>query len=105
VAITVTKDKVVYEGAYVSIKYPNGDIPANHGHCTNVIIQAYRKLRIDLRKEVKKNTLDLCLNLFNLFVNNLLENSNLFLIQTHYFRHVLLLSLNEDTVAADLLFQ
>ena len=51
-AITLTKDQVVYNGAYVSIPYPNGDVPAGQGVCTDVIVRAYRKLGIDLQKEV-----------------------------------------------------
>lgn len=51
-AITLTKDQVVYNGAYVSIPYPNGDVPKTQGVCTDVIIRAYRKLGIDLQKEV-----------------------------------------------------
>lgn len=51
-AITLTKDIVVYNGAYVSIPYPNGDVPASQGVCTDVIVRAYRKLGIDLQKEV-----------------------------------------------------
>lgn len=51
-AITLTKDQVVYNGAYVSIPYPNGDVPASQGVCTDVIVRAYRKLGIDLQKEV-----------------------------------------------------
>lgn len=54
-AITLTKDKVVYNGAYVSIAYPNGDVPAKQGVCTDVIIRAYRKLGIDLQKEVHED--------------------------------------------------
>ena len=51
-AITLTKDRVVYNGGYVSIPYPNGDVPASQGVCTDVIVRAYRKLGIDLQKEV-----------------------------------------------------
>lgn len=54
-AILLTKDKVVYDPAYVSIKYPNGDVPKNKGVCTDVIIRAYRKLGIDLQKEVHED--------------------------------------------------
>ena len=54
-AIALTKDKVVYDGTYVSIKYPNGDVPANQGVCTDVIVRAYRKLGIDLQKEVHED--------------------------------------------------
>ena len=51
-ALELTKDKVVYDPNYFSIDYPNGDIPKGKGVCTDVIIRAYRKLNIDLQKEV-----------------------------------------------------
>ena len=51
-AVSLTKDKVQYDPAYFSIKYPNGDVPEGKGVCTDVVIRAYRKLGIDLQKEV-----------------------------------------------------
>lgn len=54
-AIELTKDKVTYDSSYVSIKYPNGDVEKNKGVCTDVIIRAYRKLGIDLQKEVHED--------------------------------------------------
>jgi uncharacterized protein YijF (DUF1287 family) len=51
-ALVLTKQKVQYDPTYVRINYPNGDVPANKGVCTDVIIRAYRKLGIDLQKEV-----------------------------------------------------
>ncbi len=51
-AIELTKQQVVYDPAYFTIPYPNGDVPANKGVCTDVVIRAYRKLNIDLQKEV-----------------------------------------------------
>lgn len=51
-ALTLTEDHVTYDPSYFSIAYPNGDIPSNKGVCTDVIIRAYRKLHIDLQKEV-----------------------------------------------------
>lgn len=54
-AISLTKDKVTYDGSYFSIDYPNGDVPANKGVCTDVVIRAYRKLGIDLQKEVHED--------------------------------------------------
>jgi hypothetical protein len=58
-AIELTKDEVVYDPSYVVIDYPNGDVPAHTGVCTDVIIRAYRKLGIDLQKlvheDMKKN--------------------------------------------------
>jgi len=42
-----------YDGAYVSLKYPNGDIPISKGVCTDVVIRALRKARkMDLQKLV-----------------------------------------------------
>lgn len=51
-AIELTKQQVRYDPAYVSIPYPGGDVPADKGVCTDVVIRAYRKLGIDLQKEV-----------------------------------------------------
>ncbi|QQS37373.1 MAG: DUF1287 domain-containing protein [Ignavibacteriales bacterium] len=53
--LTLTKQKVTYSPDYVTITYPNGDVPADKGVCTDVIIRAYRKLGIDLQKEVHED--------------------------------------------------
>lgn len=54
-AISLTNESVVYDSAYTKIKYPNGDVPKNKGVCTDVVIRAYRKLGIDLQKEVHED--------------------------------------------------
>lgn len=54
-ALELTQQKVEYYPGYIRIGYPNGDIPANKGVCTDVIIRAYRKLGIDLQKEVHED--------------------------------------------------
>lgn len=54
-AISLTNDQVRYDPAYFSISYPNGDIPSDKGVCTDVIIRAYRKVGIDLQKEVHED--------------------------------------------------
>jgi uncharacterized protein YijF (DUF1287 family) len=54
-AISIIDPSIDYDPAYFSIKYPNGDIPAHKGVCTDVIIRAYRKLNIDLQKEVHED--------------------------------------------------
>ncbi len=54
-AILLTKDRVRYDPSYFSIPYPNGDVPADKGVCTDVVIRAYRKLKIDLQKEVHED--------------------------------------------------
>lgn len=54
-ALSIIDPDVIYTPAYVGIKYPNGDVPAKTGVCTDVIIRAYRKLGIDLQKEVHED--------------------------------------------------
>jgi uncharacterized protein YijF (DUF1287 family) len=54
-AIAIIDSDVIYTPNYVVIKYPNGDVPAKTGVCTDVIIRAYRKLGIDLQKEVHED--------------------------------------------------
>jgi uncharacterized protein len=54
-ALVLAMDKVEYDPSYFSIKYPNGDVPANKGVCTDVIIRAYRKLGIDLQQQVHED--------------------------------------------------
>ncbi|HEY0751541.1 MAG TPA: DUF1287 domain-containing protein [Chitinophagaceae bacterium] len=54
-ALELTKENVVYDPAYFNISYPNGDIPADKGVCTDVVIRAYRRLGIDLQKEVHED--------------------------------------------------
>ena len=54
-AINQTKEGVIYNPAYFKIPYPNGDIPAHFGVCTDVVIRAYRKLGIDLQEQVHQD--------------------------------------------------
>ncbi len=54
-SISLTHDRVIYDGSYFSIDYPNGDIPADRGVCTDVVIRAYRKLGFDLQKAVHED--------------------------------------------------
>ncbi|MBO7446558.1 MAG: DUF1287 domain-containing protein [Bacteroidales bacterium] len=51
-ALTLTHQRVQYDPSYFKIAYPNGDVPADKGVCTDVIIRAYRKMGVDLQKEV-----------------------------------------------------
>lgn len=57
-AISIIDPSIDYDPAYFSIKYPNGDVPKNKGVCTDVIIRSYRKLNIDLQKEVHEDMID-----------------------------------------------
>src|SRR5687767_5953551 len=54
-AFLLTKDKVTYDPSYYTIPYPNGDVPKDKGVCTDVVIRAYRKLGVDLQKEVHED--------------------------------------------------
>ena len=54
-AISIIDPSIDYDPAYFSIEYPNGDVPANKGVCTDVVIRSYRKLGIDLQKEVHED--------------------------------------------------
>lgn len=38
-----------YNGSYVRIPYPGGDVPLDRGVCTDVLIRAYRKCGSDLQ--------------------------------------------------------
>ena len=62
-AMTLTEEEVKYDPAYYQISYPNGDIPADRGGCTDVIIRTYRKLGIDLQKAVHED-IDSAFNLY-----------------------------------------
>jgi uncharacterized protein len=55
--LTLTEQVVRYDPAYVQLNYPNGDVAPDRGVCTDVVIRAYRKLRIDLQKEVHEDML------------------------------------------------
>ena len=46
---------VAYNPAYVSIAYPMGDVPANTGVCTDVVIRSLRAIGIDLQELVHKD--------------------------------------------------
>ena len=50
-----TKHSVKYDGSYVAINYPMGDVPITQGVCTDLIIRAYRALGIDLQQLVHED--------------------------------------------------
>lgn len=54
-AFVLSLYKVQYDLTYYKIPYPMGDVPANKGVCTDVIIRAYRKMGIDLQEEVHED--------------------------------------------------
>src|SRR5262252_1575051 len=54
-AIARSSLTVRYDPTYVRIPYPNGDVPANTGVCTDEVIRAYRVLGVDLQKDVHED--------------------------------------------------
>jgi uncharacterized protein YijF (DUF1287 family) len=50
-----TRHSVRYDGSYVKISYPNGDVPADTGVCTDVVIRSYRALGVDLQRLVHED--------------------------------------------------
>jgi uncharacterized protein YijF (DUF1287 family) len=54
-ALQRTEHDVTYDGQYIKIGYPNGDVPANIGVCTDVVIRSYRALGIDLQQKVHED--------------------------------------------------
>ncbi|WIO74755.1 DUF1287 domain-containing protein [Porticoccaceae bacterium LTM1] len=53
-----TKHHVIYDGSYVSISYPGGDVSPNKGVCTDVVIRSYRALGVDLQVLVHEDITD-----------------------------------------------
>ena len=53
--LTLTRQKITYDPSYFRLEYPNGDVPSDKGVCTDVVIRAYRKLGVDLQKEVHED--------------------------------------------------
>ena len=50
-----TNERVVYDGRYLKIAYPGGDVPSGTGVCTDVVIRAYRKAGLDLQVAVHED--------------------------------------------------
>lgn len=54
-ALELVDQKIIYDPSYFSIDYPNGDVPEGKGVCSDVVIRAYRKIGIDLQKNVHED--------------------------------------------------
>lgn len=50
-----TQQTVRYDGRYFAIPYPNGDVPADVGVCTDLVIRSYRALGFDLQQAVHED--------------------------------------------------
>jgi len=45
----------VYDPAYFSLSYPGGDVPADRGVCTDVVIRALRTQGLDLQQAIHED--------------------------------------------------
>lgn len=54
-AFVLTRQQVIYDPSYYALDYPNGDVPAGRGVCTDVVIRAYRMFDIDLQQLVHED--------------------------------------------------
>lgn len=54
-ALRIIDKTIAYDPTYFILTYPNGDVPSDKGVCTDVVIRAYRKVGIDLQKEVHED--------------------------------------------------
>jgi len=52
VGVTLT-----YDPAYVSLRYPGGDVPVSRGVCADVVVRAFRGAGIDLQRAVHEDML------------------------------------------------
>jgi len=52
-----TRHRIKYDSSYRVIAYPGGDVPADRGVCTDVIIRSYRAVGIDLQVLVHEDML------------------------------------------------
>ena len=48
-ALERTRYQVRYDGRYIALAYPGGDVPADMGVCTDVVIRSYRSIGVDLQ--------------------------------------------------------
>ena len=57
-AVARTSLEVRYDPTYFKIPYPNGDVPAEVGVCTDEVIRSYRVVGVDLQREVHEDMRD-----------------------------------------------
>lgn len=46
---------LIYDPSYRQMAYPMGDVPAERGVCTDVVIRAFRAIGIDLQQDVHRD--------------------------------------------------
>lgn len=45
----------IYDGAYVTLDYPGGDVTPDRGVCTDLVVRAFRDIGIDLQRAVHED--------------------------------------------------
>jgi hypothetical protein len=110
-ALERTQHAVSYNGAYFSIPYPNGDVPAHLGVCTDVIVRSYRAIGADLQQLVHEDMV----KHFNLYpsarlwglksTDKNIDHRRVPNLQTYFARHGVTLAVSsqpQDYAAGDL---
>ncbi len=54
-ALERTTHSVRYDASYVVMPYPNGDVAENIGVCSDEVVRVYRKLGIDLQRDLHED--------------------------------------------------
>lgn len=54
-AATRAAAPTIYDGAYVAIDYPGGDVPSDRGVCTDLVVRAFRDVGIDLQQAMHED--------------------------------------------------
>lgn len=54
-ALKYSGSQITYDPSYYNIQYPAGDVPAAKGVAADLLIRCYRKLGIDLQKEIHED--------------------------------------------------
>ncbi|WP_306252725.1 DUF1287 domain-containing protein [Parvularcula sp. IMCC14364] len=57
-ALESVRRDLQYNGSYVGLDYPWGDVPATQGVCSDVLVRAYRRLGVDLQKRLHEDMRD-----------------------------------------------
>ena len=54
-AVDRINHQVRYDATYFKLSYPGGDVPAEVGVCTDEVIRSYRKVGVDLQRDVHED--------------------------------------------------
>lgn len=54
-ALARTEHQVRYDGRYIKLTYPNGDVPNHIGVCTDLVIRSYRQVGLDLQQLIHED--------------------------------------------------